>query len=217
MAQLPQPFNPRNIDPTQGGGQLPIGRHLVEITGSDVKATKNNDGGYLQLNLVVYEGSDAGSSGAWRLNLYNDNEVVRQVSERQLSAICHVTGVQDLGNDSTSLHRRRMMVEVGVQKNNNQYTEIKRCFDIYGNEPNPNVWGPQAPEGQQQNNGFNQQAQQPEPAQEAGNFGQQQAEQPEQNNSGGVWGKQQTQSQANQSAWGGGQGQQSTGGGWGKQ
>lgn len=175
MAQLIQPFNANNFDPTQGVGGLPIGRHPVIIESSEVKANKANDGGYLQLNLKIIDGPQAGTVGAYRLNLYHSNPQTVEIANRQLSAISHVTGVFMI-QDSAQLHNIPFMVEVGPQKNDPQYTEVKKVFDAAGNEPGKQGQGGGAAQPQ----------------------GHGQAGQPQ----GGAWGGQ----QGNPGGWGGQQG-----------
>ncbi len=138
MSQLMQPFNPLQFDPTQSAGQLPIGKHPVIIESDEVKANSKNDGGFLQLNLRVIEGPNAGATGPYRLNLYNNSQQAVEIAHKQLSAICHVVKVFQLGasgNDTSVLHNIPFIVEVGPQKADPQYTEIKKVYDIQGNEP----------------------------------------------------------------------------------
>ena len=184
MAQLLQAFNAQQFDPTQGGGSLPVGRHPVIIESSEVKANKANDGGYLQLNLKLIDGPQMGTTGAYRLNLYHSNPQTAEIAHRQLSAICHVIGVFNV-QDSQQLHNIPFIVEVGLQKGEEAaqkgYTEVKKVFDINGNEPGKAGQGAPAAQPQQQ------------PAAQGG-FGQQQpAQQPA------------AQPQGNAPAWGGGQ------------
>ncbi len=201
MAQLIQAFNAQNYDPTQGVGGLPIGRHPVVIQSSEVKANSKNDGGYLQLDLKVIDGPQSGTVGAYRLNLYHSNQQTVEIAHRQLSAICHVVNVFNV-QDSGQLHNIPFIVEVGPQKNDPQYTEVKKVFDINGNEPGKAGQG-QAPaqtQGQGQGQG--------------GNWGNNQ-QQNQQQNQGGNWGGQQTDNngqnqgnaqgngQGNGQAWGG--------------
>ena len=203
MAQLLQAFNAQQFDPTQGGGSLPVGRHPVIIESSEVKANKANDGGYLQLNVKLIDGPQTGTTGAYRLNLYHSNPQTAEIAHRQLSAICHVIGVFNV-QDSQQLHNIPFIVEVGLQKGEEAaqkgYTEVKKVFDINGNEPGKAGQGAPAAQPQQQ------------PAAQGG-FGQQQpAQQPEQPQGGTAWGGQQqpaqqpaAQPQGNAPAWGGGQ------------
>lgn len=180
MAQLMQAFNAQQYDPTQGGGSLPVGRHPVIIESSEVKANKANDGGYLQLNLKLIDGPQMGTTGAYRLNLYHSNPQTAEIAHRQLSAICHVIGVFNV-QDSQQLHNIPFIVEVGLQKGEEAaqkgYTEVKKVFDINGNEPGKAGQGAPAAQPQQQ------------PAAQGG-FGQQQPA---------------AQPQGNAPAWGGGQ------------
>lgn len=196
MAQLLQAFDARNVDPTQGVGGLPIGKHPVIAVKSEVKPTKDNDSGYLQFDLQVIDGPNKGAVGAYRLNLYHSSQQTVEIAHKQFSALCHVTGVFQVQN-SEQLHNIPFMVEVGLQKepNPNKYTDVKRVFDINGNEPG------QAGKGNQQqqpanNNGGN--------AGWGGNNGggnnngqqQQQQQQQQQPNNGGNGG-------GNNAGWGG--------------
>lgn len=198
MAQLIQAFNAQQYDPTQGGGSLPVGRHPVIIESSEVKANKANDGGYLQLNVKLIDGPQTGTTGAYRLNLYHSNPQTAEIAHRQLSAICHCVGVFNV-QDSGQLHNIPFIIEVGLQKGEEAaqkgYTEVKKVFDINGNEPGKAGQGAPAAQPQQQ------------PAQ--GGFGQQQpAQQPQQQpQGGGAWGGQPAQQpaaqpQGNAPAWG---------------
>jgi len=134
MVQLIQPFNAQQYDPSQSVGGLPIGKHPVVIESSEFKANAKNDGGYLQLNLKIIDGPQTGTIGAYRLNLYHSNQQTVEIAHRQLSAVCHVIGVFNV-QDTAQLHNIPFMVEVGPQKNDPQYTEVKRVYDINGNEP----------------------------------------------------------------------------------
>ena len=134
MAQLIQAFNAQNYNPEQSTGGLPIGKHPVVVDSSEVKPNKENNGGYLQLNLKIIDGPQTGTVGAYRLNLYHSNQQTVEIAHRQLSAVCHVTG-QFMLQDSAQLHNIPFIVEVAPQKNDAQYTEVKKVFDIHGNEP----------------------------------------------------------------------------------
>ena len=184
MAQLIQAFNAQQYDPTQGGGSLPVGRHPVIIESSEVKANKANDGGYLQLNVKLIDGPQTGATGAYRLNLYHSNPQTAEIAHRQLSAICHCVGVFNV-QDSSQLHNIPFIIEVGLQKGEEAaqkgYTEVKKVFDINGNEPGKAGQGAPAAQPQQQ------------PTQGGGAWGGQPAQQPA------------AQPQGDAPAWGGGQ------------
>jgi len=162
MAQLQTPFDAKQWNPEQSVGQLPVGKHPVIISDSTIKATSANDGGYLQLELTIIEGPSTGMTGAYRLNLYNASQKAVEIAHRQLSAICHVVGKFNVA-DTVELHNVPFIVEVVPQKNDPQYTEVKKVYDRNGNEPGkapavapaaapapvqtqaPAAWGGQAP------------------------------------------------------------------------
>ena len=208
MAQLIQAFNAQQYDPTQGGGSLPVGRHPVINESSEVKANKANDGGYLQLNLKLIDGPQTGTTGAYRLNLYHSNPQTAEIAHRQLSAICHVIGVFNV-QDSQQLHNIPFIVEVGLQKGEEAaqkgYTEVKKVFDINGNEPGKAGQGAPAAQPQQQpaaQGGFGQQqpAAQPQGNAPAWGGGQPAQQQPQGAPAGNApaWGQQPTQQPAAQ-------------------
>lgn len=149
MANLNMQFNPMAFNPAQGSGVLPVGRHMVEIYASEVKATASNDGGYLQLDLRILEGEHAGATGPYRLNLFNKNEKAVEIASKSLSAVCHVVGHLSTLTDSQQLHGKPFVVEVVPQKDKPEYTEVKRVFDANGNEPGKGGGNPQQAAPQQ--------------------------------------------------------------------
>lgn len=215
MATLMQTFDPNMYDPTQGVGGLPVGRHPVIIERDEVKANRANDGGYLQFDLRIIDGPLQGTTGAYRLNLYHNNPQTVEIANRQLSALCHVTGQFRLGqngNDTSVLHNIPFMVEVAPQKNDPQYTEVKKVMDRNGNEPTKGGQG----QGHAQPQGQGQQ-QQPQGQGQGGGWGsgqQQQPQQQPQSNGGGWQGAQGGQQQPQQQPQGAGNG---SGTSWGQQ
>lgn len=178
MAQLQNAFDATKVDPSQGVGQLPVGNKLpVTITESEVKATKDNSGGYIQFTVQIGQGEHAGRRGAYRINLYNSSEAARAIAEKQLSALCHVTGVFHLEN-TQQIHNIPFLIDVVAQAADPKYTEVKAVYDANGNEP-----GKAHSQANTQHNGGNNPA-------NAGGWGQntqtQQTQQTQQNQPG--WG-----------------------------
>lgn len=180
MAQLLNSFNPMDYDPSQGGASWPLGKHPVVIESAEVMATNDNNSGKLVLSLKIFDGPNAGFTGKYNLNLYNQSAKAAEIAHRQLSAICHVTQTFQLGQDGTQLQflfNKPFVVEVGYQKGeepgpNNPdakgYTEIKRVFDMNGIEPGKNG-AAQQPQQAPQGFGGGQPAAQPQqPAQQGG-------------------------------------------------
>lgn len=157
-------FDPTQVDPTQGAGSLPVGRHPVVIKESEVKATKDEESGYVEFSLEIIDGPAKGQTGPYRLHLYNKSEKAVKNAQRQLSALCHVTQTFRLGSDGrqlSELYNKAFVVDVRYQKGHNPatdgeeakgYTEVDRVYDMQGNEPGKG--GQAAPNTPQQNNGF---------------------------------------------------------------
>lgn len=156
--QLITPFNAHNVDPVQSIGSLPVGKHLVVIEHSEIKGSKPNAkgqvNGLLRFVLRVIEDTPhKGETGQYILNIYHsgseNSAKTVEIANQKLSGICHVTGVFAL-TDTTQLHNIPFYVDVVSQNNpeNPTWTEIKRVFDQYGNEPVKGQ-GPRAPQGPQ--------------------------------------------------------------------
>lgn len=197
--QLMKPFNPSEWDPELTGG-LPIGRHPVVITAGEIKPTKENDGGLLEFTLTAIDGPAKGASQKYRLNLYNKSQQSVEIANRQLSALCHVTGVFQLGADGCqfmALANIPFQVEIAKQKNDERYTEVSGVFDIQGNPPKKAGTGGAAPQTTQQNqggngggwnNGGNQQQPQQSQGAQGGGWGNQGGQTQQQGGQGGGWG-----------------------------
>jgi len=165
MSHLVEPFDPLSVNPEQGPGQLPVGKHPVVVTGVDVQATKSNsNNGMLILMLQIIDGPCKGSTGPYRLNYFHSNPQTVEIAKRQLSALCHVMQRFQLGQNGTDLSPLfgvPFIVDVQQQVGDDRYTEIKAVFDINGNPPKAQGGAPaqqQAPA----NTGFQQPAQQPQ-------------------------------------------------------
>lgn len=177
MAQLMQPFNARDYDPTQGGtGGFPIGKHRVVNRKSEVKPTKDGNSGMVVFEAEIIDGEFKGTVGAVRFNLYSTSQQAAEIAHKQFSALCHVVGVMNVSG-TEALHDKPYMIEVALQAGDNpkKYTEVKKFFDINGNEPvpgqMPNQGGGQQ---QQQNTGFGNNQNNGQQQQNNGGFGQQQ-------------------------------------------
>lgn len=130
---------------TVGAGQLPVSDkngHLVVITEAEMKAAKSGNGqnGFLELTLEVIDGAAKGSTGAYRLNLFHDNPQTVDIANRQLSAVCHVTGVYRVDVASLpAFYNLPFRAVVGMQKKQKaddpDYTEVKGVLHADGSQP----------------------------------------------------------------------------------
>lgn len=128
-------FNSQGVEPQYGGaGGLPLGKHPVVIVATDLKPTKDNTGGYLELTMEAIDGPAKGLQQVDRLNLHNKNETAVRIANQQLSAYCHVTGVYAF-NQTEELHGKPFVVEIVPRKDNPNQGEVGKLFDMNGNEP----------------------------------------------------------------------------------
>jgi hypothetical protein len=151
--QLVNPFNAMEFDPAQGAGQLPVGlKQKVAVTAGEVKAMSTGNGGMVELILTIQEGPNAGLSGRYGINLYHNSQKTREIAERQMTALCYVTGVFNTV-DLKSFFGIPFLIDVQPQAENPQYTEVKKLYYLNGNEPKRgDTQGAQQQTSQSQNN-----------------------------------------------------------------
>lgn len=139
-------FSTAQHTPQYGGSSgLPAGKYkgvIVNTSLENVEKAGQIVGGYLLLELTPIEGPLQGQKQADRLNLNHVNPKTVEIANKQLSAYCHVLNVHNM-QDTAQLHNIPFWFEVGPQKNDPQYTEIKGLWDINGNEPGKAGAGPQ--------------------------------------------------------------------------
>jgi hypothetical protein len=182
-------FDANQFEPVQGGSKHPIGMFPFTIKNTQIISQKDNNGGMFR---VTFE-SPAGEIDR-NYNLWNQSQQAVEIAHKQLSALCHVTGIFkiDMKNQGRELVGARGSMEVGFQKGQEPtaenpaggYVEVKKVFDVAGNEPGKSGGGQQQPQG--------------------GGFNQQPSQQPPMQNTGGGWGQPQQNAapQNNQPAWG---------------
>lgn len=148
--QGPQ-FDANQFEPSFGGGigKHPSGKFPALIDDTDLKPTNDGNGNYLEVMCKTPVGLQA-----IRFNLWNNNPQTVEIAQRQLSALCHVTGRfrLNLENKAMELRGAQLMIEVAEQKGNAKYSEVVKLFDTQGNEPGKG--GQQSQAGQQPNNNF---------------------------------------------------------------
>lgn len=161
-------FDARQVAPQQGGTAHPVGMFEFTITNTYLKETKNGDG----LMLIVEMTSPVGVIEN-RYNILNPNKQAEEISNKQLSALCHAVNIFkasypknpdgspifDMAARELRGGRGRMEVAPQMRKNDkgemaaSGYVEVKKVFDSQGNEPGkPGSAAPQ-PMQQAQPNG----------------------------------------------------------------
>lgn len=145
-------FDANQFEPNQGGSKHPIGMFPFTITNTQIVPQKDNNGGMFR---VTFE-SPAGTIDR-NYNLWNNNQQAVEIAHKQLSALCHVTGIFkiDMKNQGRELVNSRGTMEIGWQKGQEPtaenpaggYVEVKKVFDVAGNEPGK-TGGQQSQQGQ---------------------------------------------------------------------
>jgi hypothetical protein len=138
-------FDATQIPPDTGApGGLPPGRYPVVISETEAKPVKSGDGGMLQITFKVTQGPHVGQTQRVYINLWHNNPQTAEIAAKQFSAICHVTG-QFRVQATEQLMNIPLQIEVGPQRDNPVYSEVKGYFDANGNPPG------KAGQGQQTN------------------------------------------------------------------
>lgn len=136
-------FDANQFEPTQGGGPHPPGKFPATISATEIKPTKNNDGGMFIVTFKTDQGTIA-----HRYNLWNSNAKAVEIAHKELSALCHAIGIfkLDMKNDAAAIIGSRLMIEVGQQKDT-EYMEVKHIYCADGSEPGKAPAQPQAGSG----------------------------------------------------------------------
>lgn len=99
-------FDARQVAPDQGElPPFPTGWYVGMIVKTEVKPTKDTMGTLLEYVTEIQEGMHKGRRVYGTVNLQNNNPQAVEIGLRQLSAICHATGVLQL-TDTQQLHNR---------------------------------------------------------------------------------------------------------------
>jgi hypothetical protein len=129
-------FNAEAVEPVTAYDVLPKGKYLSMAVASEMKQTKAGTGEYLQITFEVLEGSGKGRKLFERLNIRNQNKQAEEIANRQLSALCHATGVMLL-SDSEQLHNIPVVLDVGIEEGRDGYEPQNRIkgYSAAGGSP----------------------------------------------------------------------------------
>ncbi len=107
-------FNAQTVAPAMGMETVPKGWYNVIMDQSEMKPTKDGQGGYLECRFTILDGAHAGKHIFTRLNLQNKNQTTVEIAQKQLSAIAHAVQVLQV-QDSQQLHGRPLKVKVKIR------------------------------------------------------------------------------------------------------
>lgn len=162
-------FNANQFEPNQGGGGIhpPAQKVPFRITNTEIKENSAKDGGYFKVEFtspmgVVFQ----------NYNIWNKTPKAVEIAHGQLSALCRAVNIYqiDWSNEGAALRNAQGLMDVGYQKgeepspdnpNAKGYTELKRVYDMAGNDPSKPGQAAQPQAMQPQPNGGQPMTQQP--------------------------------------------------------
>jgi hypothetical protein len=140
-------FDIETIAPEQGPSfeVWPHAKYPVRITGAEIMPVNGAPHNLrLVYQLTCMQGPMQGKVHPYGLNIHHDDPQTREISRKQLSALCHATGRRGI-RDAQQLVGADFIAEIGPQRKNPEYSEVKRVFDVRGGEPGKAQSTPAAP------------------------------------------------------------------------
>lgn len=136
--QMQGGFNANQYEPNQGMAIHPPAQKIpFQITNVGIKENKDKTGGYVEVEFTSQMGVVI-----HRYNCWNQNPKAVEIAYGQLSALCRATNIYQLDwqNEGAALRGGRGLMDVGYQKGEEPpegkgYTELKKVYDLGGNEP----------------------------------------------------------------------------------
>lgn len=122
MVALPQQFNTADLPDTGGMVLIPAGQYQAVIVESVLTPTKNGQGQFLALKVIVTQGQYQGTEFTERLNIINQNPKAVEIAYKTLARISEALGMNRTPNDSNELHNKPLMIEVKTEEGN-EYTD----------------------------------------------------------------------------------------------
>lgn len=120
MAQLGNAFDSGQHDDMNNFDPIPAAEYTAQVTGSDVKATKDKTGKYIALEFTVLTGEFKGRKIWQNLNIVNKNPVTVEIAEKELATLCRAVG-KSVIQDTQELHGKPMLMKVRIVPAKGQY------------------------------------------------------------------------------------------------
>lgn len=146
-------FNANQYEPNQGFGIHPPAQKVpFTITGTSIKETKDKTGNYLSVEFTSAMGIITHN-----YNVNNASPKAVEIAYQQLSALCRAVNIYQINgnNECAALRGGKGLMDVGYQKgeepspdnpNAKGYTELKRVYDMAGNDPSKPAQASQQPQ-----------------------------------------------------------------------
>jgi hypothetical protein len=149
-------FDARTVAPSVGFEPWETAWVPIVIKKSNLKTTADGKGGYLEFVVEALDGPYKGQTNFIRLNMKNENAQTVEIAQKQLSAICHVTGVYNVqaygvdDNATPMLHNipflgycvKEPRKDAGKVVEGSFQNNFKGFKDMQGNAPGKASGGP---------------------------------------------------------------------------
>lgn len=111
-------FDATQVSPVDQYEAVPAGDYEAMVVDTTMKTTKDGGGQYLELKLEIQAGQHQGRQLWDRLNLVNRNPKAVEIAQKQMSQLCHATGVLQIATaqDLHKLHHRPVVVKVAAKQ-----------------------------------------------------------------------------------------------------
>jgi len=112
MAQLPQQYNTADLPDTGGKTvNIPAGKYSAIIIDSAFKDTRDKNGQYLELKIVITQGQFQDTEFIERLNIINQNQKAVEIAYKTLARISEAVNMTMTPRDSSELHNKPFILE----------------------------------------------------------------------------------------------------------
>jgi hypothetical protein len=140
--QMQGSFDANAHMPNQGFGNHPPANKIpFRITAADIKENAAKDGGFYEVEFTSPQGSIL-----MRYNIWNKSAKAVEIAHGQLSALCRAINIYNINwqDGGKAIIGGQGLMDVGYQKgeepsadnpNAKGYTELKRVYDVAGNDP----------------------------------------------------------------------------------
>ncbi len=114
MASIGNAFDSSKHDDMASFDPIPEDEYLVQVTKSDVKATKAGTGKYINLEFTVMNGEYKGRKIFTNLNIVNPNPITVEIAQKELATLCRALGKRVI-QDTKELHGTPFLMKVRIK------------------------------------------------------------------------------------------------------
>ncbi len=128
MAKLTGMYDP-NAKP-ESFEVLPAGTYTVKVTAGEMKATKNRDGQYLQIEMTIVDGEYMDRKVFARFNLVNKSKEAVRIANGEFASLREAVGILN-PKDTAELMGPRFQVVVKCVRRNDRPDEMTNEIQRY--------------------------------------------------------------------------------------